>query len=170
MTPSTRSFACSYLPARSRARRTVVRLTRIAVWSGLGLLAACTATPPVCAPAPTPAPTALATPLAPAEPVRTSAGFLQLQAAQRRYAAGDYAGTIDRLHASTDLWADSAAVRGEGYKLLAFSYCVTQRQPACRQAFESLLRVEPGFELSPTERGHPMWGPVFAKARAGQPH
>ena len=149
----------------SRAWRT---FTRIAAWSGASLLAACASTPPACTPASVPAPTALASPLEPAGPVGPSAGERQLQAAQQRYAAGDYAGTIDRLHVSTDLWADNVQVRSEGYKLLAFSYCVTQRKPACRQAFESLLRLDPRFELTPTERGHPMWGPVFTKVRAEQ--
>ena len=52
-------------------------------------------------------------------------------------------------------------------KYTAFSYCVTNRPTPCRQSFERALRLDPSFDLSPGEQGHPLWGPQFAKARQG---
>jgi hypothetical protein len=50
-------------------------------------------------------------------------------------------------------------------KYTAFSYCVTSRPAQCRQAFDKALKLDPAFELAPGEYGHPLWGPVFAKAK-----
>jgi hypothetical protein len=50
-------------------------------------------------------------------------------------------------------------------KYTAFSYCVTSRPAQCRQAFDKALRLDPSFQLAPGEYGHPLWGPVFAKAK-----
>jgi hypothetical protein len=48
---------------------------------------------------------------------------------------------------------------------LAFSYCVTSKAQLCRQQFERALKIDPSFELLPSEIGHPIWGPVFLKAK-----
>jgi hypothetical protein len=48
---------------------------------------------------------------------------------------------------------------------MAFSYCVTSRPAPCRQAFDRALRLDPSFDLAPGEHGHPLWGPVFTKAK-----
>jgi hypothetical protein len=50
-------------------------------------------------------------------------------------------------------------------KYQAFSYCVTSRPAPCRQAFDRALRLDPSFDLAPGEHGHPLWGPVFTKAK-----
>jgi hypothetical protein len=50
-------------------------------------------------------------------------------------------------------------------KYTAFSYCVTSRPAQCRQAFDRALRLDPSFDLAPGEHGHPLWGPVFTKAK-----
>jgi hypothetical protein len=43
---------------------------------------------------------------------------------------------------------------------------VTNRPKACRESFDALLRVSPGFELTAAEAGHPQWGRVFLAAKA----
>ena len=62
---------------------------------------------------------------------------------------------------------------GEGdqvtaHKYLAFIYCVTKRERQCRAHFRTALEINPSFELTPAEAGHPMWGPVFRKAKEGR--
>ncbi len=50
-------------------------------------------------------------------------------------------------------------------KVLAFSQCSSGATTACRQSFEKAFRADPNFELLPAERGHPVWGPQFDRAR-----
>jgi tetratricopeptide (TPR) repeat protein len=52
------------------------------------------------------------------------------------------------------------------YKFIAFSHCALGRQRQCRQTFESALQLDPNFQLSDVEKGHPVWGREFLAARA----
>ena len=85
----------------------------------------------------------------------------------RLYTNGDFAGAIAKLEAP-DIQAASLATRVSALKYTAFSYCVTQRPVPCRQAFDKALRLDANFALAPGEEGHPMWGPVYDKARASR--
>lgn len=90
-----------------------------------------------------------------------------LREAIRLYTNGDFAGAIAKLEAP-DLQAANLATRIAALKYTAFSYCVTQRPAPCRQAFDKALRLDANFALAPGEEGHPMWGPVYDKARAAR--
>ena len=80
------------------------------------------------------------------------------------YENGDFNGAIKRL-GSSDLNGGSVRNRVTALKYTAFSYCVTSRPDPCRRAFERAMRLDAGFELTPGEQGHPMWGPAYLKAR-----
>jgi hypothetical protein len=80
------------------------------------------------------------------------------------YNNGDYNDAIKRLGAA-DVTGGSKATQLEALKYTAFSYCVTSRQTLCRQQFEKALKLDPAFDLEPGEHGHPLWGPVFIKAK-----
>jgi hypothetical protein len=80
------------------------------------------------------------------------------------YNEGDFNGAIRRL-SSQDIANSSVSTRVTALKYTAFSYCVTSRPAQCRQAFDKALRLDPSFQLAPGEYGHPLWGPVFAKAK-----
>ncbi|MGJ7918279.1 TssQ family T6SS-associated lipoprotein [Massilia sp. LXY-6] len=82
----------------------------------------------------------------------------------RLYNEGDFNGAIRRL-SQRDVNNGPMATRLEALKYLAFSYCVTSRPAPCRQAFDRALRLDPSFDLAPGEHGHPLWGPVFTKAK-----
>jgi hypothetical protein len=82
----------------------------------------------------------------------------------RLYNDGDFEGAIRRLSAR-DLNNGPLATRLTAIKYTAFSYCVTGRPAQCRQSFDKALRLDPSFDLDPGEQGHPLWGPVFAKAK-----
>ena len=82
----------------------------------------------------------------------------------RLYNDGDYNGAIRRL-AARDVSNGPVATRVAALKYTAFSYCVTSRPTQCRQAFDKALRLDPTFDLAPGEHGHPLWGPVFTKAK-----
>ena len=83
----------------------------------------------------------------------------------RLYNDGDFNAAIKRLSAD-EITGGSMRTRLTALKYTAFSYCVTSRQAQCRQAFERALKLDPSFELAAGERGHPLWGPVFEKARS----
>ncbi len=85
----------------------------------------------------------------------------------RLYNIGEFNNAIAKLNAPEIQNAD-AATRTSALKYTAFSYCVTQRPVPCRQAFDKALKIDARFELAPGEEGHPMWSPVFEKARAGR--
>lgn len=80
------------------------------------------------------------------------------------YNNGDYNGAIRRLGLA-DVTGGPKATQLEALKYTAFSYCVTSRQTLCRQQFEKALKLDSSFDLEPGEHGHPLWGPVFVKAK-----
>jgi hypothetical protein len=82
----------------------------------------------------------------------------------RLYDDGDFNGAIRRLSAR-DVSNGPLNTRVTALKYTAFSYCVTSRPTQCRQAFDKALRLDPAFDLAPGEHGHPLWGPVFTKAK-----
>ncbi len=102
---------------------------------------------------------------APVAPV-PSADQLILKEGIAMYNNGDYNDAIKRLGGASDIWVGgSKASQTTALKYLAFSYCLTGRQTLCRQQFEKALKLDPSFDLAPGENGHPLWGPVFAKAK-----
>lgn len=121
------------------------------------ILAGCAATPAghpradsaalAAAPAPAPA------------PVQTG-----LKEGIAMYNNGDYNDAIKRLGAG-DVTGGTKATQLEALKYTAFSYCVTSRTTLCRLQFEKALKLDPSFDLEPGEHGHPLWGPVFTKAK-----
>ncbi|AGK49636.1 hypothetical protein BTI_4908 [Burkholderia thailandensis MSMB121] len=103
----------------------------------------------------------------PASPTSTpSVAQATLDSAKAAYDAGDYRRTISLLggHARE---VDGADVNTQvaAHKLLAFSYCLTRRVTQCRAEFSRILDLNPRFDLSPAEKGHPIWGPAFEYAR-----
>jgi hypothetical protein len=62
----------------------------------------------------------------------------------------------------------STADQVKARKYIAFGLCLTTRMVLCRQEFERILALQPDFDLTPAEAGHPSWGPSFraAKTRA----
>ncbi len=116
-------------------------------------------------------PAALATPAAaPAEAPRiapaSNADVLALKEGIALYNDGDYNGTIKKLGNATEIWSShNKSIQVSALKYMAFSYCVTSRAQLCRQQFERALKIDSSFDLLPSEIGHPIWGPVFLKAK-----
>ena len=99
-----------------------------------------------------------------AGPAATPAPSPGLKEGIALYNNGDYNSAIRRLGAA-DVTAGPKATQLEALKYTAFSYCVTSRQTLCRQQFDKALKLDPAFDLEPGEHGHPLWGPVFVKAK-----
>ncbi len=142
------------------------------------LVVACTVlsgceTPPKQAPAPKPvvkpkeppAPAPAPAPAEPAVPV-VSPDVQALKDGSALYDNGDYNGAIKKLTGATDIWnGHNKAVQVGALKIMAFSYCVTSRTSLCRQQFDKALKLDPDFNLTAGEIGHPIWGPVFLKSK-----
>ena len=79
----------------------------------------------------------------------------------RAYEDGDYKNSTRLLQSAlaSDLFLKSDKVAA--HKYLAFMHCAQSREWACRDEFRKVLELDPKFELSPAESGHPAWGPVF---------
>ena len=84
------------------------------------------------------------------------------------YDKGEYAEAIKKFQ-SPELATAWPELRVRALKYLAFSYCVTDDLRACQQAFYDAMQVNPQFKLMPSEEGHPIWDPVFQKAKLGPP-
>ena len=79
----------------------------------------------------------------------------------RAYEDGDYKNSTRLLQSAlaAELFLTSDKVAA--HKYLAFMYCAQSREKACRDEFRKVLALNPDFQLSPAESGHPSWGPVF---------
>jgi hypothetical protein len=76
------------------------------------------------------------------------------------YEDGDYGGSENYLKSA--LAQDTTDVdRVRAHKYLAFILCAERREQECRREFREALAIDPGFQLTPAEQGHPIWGPVF---------
>ena len=120
--------------------------------------------PPVAsaAPAAIPAPASVA-PAAPA--VDVNASERALMAAIESYDRGEFPSAIRQLTPMvTDGLLDPLQLL-RALKALAFSQCSVNAVTACRQTFERALKADPMFDLVAAERGHPIWGPQFLRAR-----
>lgn len=113
--------------------------------------------PPTAAAAPAPAPVFDVTPDPIAEQKLREVGEL--------YERGDYPRVVSALLNTHEVWNGTIAQRMQGHKLLAFSACLSRKQPLCEQQFAAALRLNPKFELTVAERSHPQWGPAFDKAK-----
>jgi hypothetical protein len=129
-------------------------------------------------PAPAPAPVAHASPVVhpvapppPAAPVLTP-DQLALKQGIDLYNDGNYNEAIKHLSGAPEIWSGGPkSTQLDALKYMAFSYCVTGRTTLCRHQFDKALKLDPGFDLAPGENGHPLWGPVFARApKAAHPH
>jgi hypothetical protein len=78
---------------------------------------------------------------------------------------GQFASSIKKLQDSPEIWTDAQPLQIEALKYLAFAHCVNNRRVPCRQNFDKLLALDPAFELTAAEAGHPQWGPVFKQAK-----
>jgi Tfp pilus assembly protein PilF len=84
-----------------------------------------------------------------------------LSAGIRAYEDGDYknASRLLQRASSAGLFLNSDKIAA--HKYLAFMHCAQSREKACRNEFRKALELDPNFELTPAESGHPSWGPVF---------
>ena len=166
---------------------TLSTLSRLAALVALATLSGVFATyttgcaTPAAEPTPTPAPApVVAAPALPAEvpaapppsPVAASAvspGAAALRDGTAAFSQGEYKRAEAKLLESQKLGLNQISEQLQAHKNKAFLYCVTRRSALCEKSFTEAFATDKGFELTRAERGHPVWGPVFAKVQKKQP-
>ena len=83
-----------------------------------------------------------------------------------KYGAGDYEASLKLLEASLKEGLADKADRIRAQKHVAFSLCLKERFRDCRAAFVKIYDIDPAFDLTPAEAGHPSWTRTFAAAKA----
>jgi tetratricopeptide (TPR) repeat protein len=100
---------------------------------------------------------------APAKPL--TPGEKLLQEGTKNYDDADYNKAIKSFQdALKEALPDASMV--SAHKLIAFSYCLTNRMTLCRAEFEAIFKIDANFDLAPAEAGHPAWGPSFRTVKA----
>ncbi|MDP2031044.1 MAG: TssQ family T6SS-associated lipoprotein [Thiobacillus sp.] len=79
----------------------------------------------------------------------------------RAYEDGEYKTAARLLQRSLSAGLLLNSDKVAAHKYLAFMHCAQSREKLCREEFRKALELDPGFELTPAESGHPSWGPVF---------
>lgn len=135
------------LPARWMAAATALALT---------LLAGCGSAPK---PAPAAPPSGLSE-------LMERPGERALFEGMRAYDDAQYPQAEAALRKALGAGLQSARDRASAHKLLAFIACTTERPAECEASFRAARAADPGFALSRSEAGHPLWGPIYRKVMA----
>lgn len=83
-----------------------------------------------------------------------------------KYEAGDFPESVKLLESALKEGLAKTADRVRAMKHVAFSLCLQDKYPACRAQFLRIFEVDPAFDLTPAEAGHPNWTRTFAGAKA----
>jgi Tfp pilus assembly protein PilF len=89
-----------------------------------------------------------------------------LSAGIKSYEDGDYRSALAKLTSALEQGLLFDRDKLSAHKYLAFIHCGAGRQKSCREAFRAALAIDPKFELSAAEAGHPIWGPVYRSVKA----
>ena len=84
----------------------------------------------------------------------------------RLYEAGTYQESLKNLLIALDSGMLTVPQQLHARKHLAFIQCVNNRELICKEEFEKAFALDPNFELTPAEVGHPTWGPLFRLVKA----
>ena len=113
----------------------------------------------------------------PAKPVGSAveetANLLRAERAQtnladglKKYDSGNYDEAMQKFLLALDSQQLSLAEQLTARKNMAFIHCLNGRSASGKEEFEKLIALDPKFELSVAEAGHPAWGPVYRQARS----
>ena len=92
----------------------------------------------------------------------------ELSSGLKSYENGQYPLAAKHLQSALNGELTFKSDRVTAHKYLAFIHCVSDRKKQCRGEFKEALEINPDFELSAAEAGHPLWGPVFKEGQAEQ--
>jgi hypothetical protein len=83
-----------------------------------------------------------------------------------KYDGGDYAAAHTLLEAALKEGLKKPEDQVRAMKHVAFTQCLLGKYSQCRADFLKIYDVDPNFDLTPAEAGHPSWTKTFAAAKA----
>ncbi len=83
-----------------------------------------------------------------------------------KYDAGEFTAAYTLLEGALKEGLKAKDDQVKAMKYLAFTLCLQGKYPACRNEFVRIYEVDPNFDLTPAEAGHPSWTRTFAAAKA----
>jgi Tfp pilus assembly protein PilF len=83
----------------------------------------------------------------------------------KQYDAGNYDDATKNFLLALDSGVLTVPQQLVARKNMAFIHCVSNREASCREEFEKAFALDPAFDLTPAESGHPTWGPVFRQVK-----
>jgi len=84
----------------------------------------------------------------------------------RQYDAGNYDAAMKGFLVALDSGQLGVGQQLNARKHMAFMHCVSSRESNCKEEFEKAFALDPKFDLSAAEAGHPTWGPVFRNVKS----
>jgi tetratricopeptide (TPR) repeat protein len=90
---------------------------------------------------------------------------LKLALGVKSYEEGNYKEAQQALQGALNDGLEKKEDQVQAYKYLAFIHCGAKREKFCREAFTRTLELNPDFELSGAEAGHPIWGKVLREVK-----
>lgn len=103
-------------------------------------------------------------PASAAAPTR-GAGEPLLSEGLAKYNEGDFVGAAAALERAVDAGLPARSDQLNALKHAAFSYCLLSKWAQCRARFNRIYEIDPDFELTAAEAGHPSWRNTYAAAR-----
>ena len=94
----------------------------------------------------------------------------QLVSGIKSYEEGDYQTALITIRKAQEMGLNDKHDQVIAFKYLAFIHCVSGQDKQCRDEFRKALALDPTFDLTPAEAGHPLWGPVFRGEKARYAH
>src|SRR6185437_3739078 len=83
-----------------------------------------------------------------------------------KYDAGEYEAAHKLLDAALTEGLKDKANQVKAMKYIAFTLCLQSHYHECRNQFIRIYDVDPDFDLTTAEAGHPSWTKTFAAAKA----
>ena len=112
-----------------------------------------------------PPPTEPKAPPTNAQPGMAERAEAAFQSGLTDYASGQLESSATYFREALRLGLTQKKEEIEAHKYLAFIECSLRHMTTCREEFQIAFSLDPDFELSRSEAGHPMWGPVYKKVR-----
>jgi len=83
-----------------------------------------------------------------------------------KYDSGEYPAAQALYQSALKEGLKSKEDQVRAMKYIAFTLCLTEKFGPCRAEFVKIYDVDPKFDLTPAEAGHPSWTRTFASAKA----
>ena len=83
-----------------------------------------------------------------------------------KYEAGEFPESQKLLESAFKEGLKEKKDQVRALKYSAFCLCLLGKYPACRTEFIRIYDIDPDFDLTPAEAGHPSWTKTFAGAKA----